>query len=231
MAVLLLALAWFALGRDERRSDVPLGLFGSIPIMWGEGDGLNAPPHWARAELELRGRLVPLDSLAGERPGAPPLDGIARLVMAQPRALSPAENVALDAWVRGGGLLLLVVDPAYTGHSAYALGDPRRPQAIAMLSPILAHWGLRLEYDPDQAAGEREASALGAALIVEQAGQFSLIGAPPCKLWDQALVATCAVGKGRVVALADASVLDPEDPDGTRARSLASLLDAAFIAR
>lgn len=224
-------LVWLGQSRSAR-SDEPLALFGSIPLLWAEGGDLilDAPPPWPRAVLERHGKLVPLDSLA-RHSGPNPLSGIKRLVLAQPRALSPAENVALDAWVRGGGRVLLLVDPMYTGHSALALGDPRRPQAIAMLSPILARWGLRLDYDPAQTEGRHQANAMGIALPVEQVGRFSLAGGTGCKLWDNGLVATCAIGKGRVFAVADATVLDPGDPDGGQADALSGLLDAAFAVR
>lgn len=196
--------------------------------MWSdEADlSLKAAAPWSRAVFERHGRPVPLDRLDGE-PGHDPLAGLARLVLAQPRALGPRENVALDAWVRRGGRLLLLADPLYTGHSRYPLGDPRRPQAIAMLSPILGHWGLRLDFDPDQPAGVHRATALGTGLPVEMAGRFALAGAAGCRIWDEGLVATCAIGRGRILAVADATVLDPEVPNDA---ALSGLLDAAFAA-
>lgn len=197
--------------------------------MWAEDSGLSldAPPPWSRTVFEQHGTLVPLDSLVGAN-GRDSLSGTDRLVLAQPRALSPEENVALDGWVRRGGRLLVLADPMYTGHSAYALGDPRRPQAIAMLSPILGRWGLRLEFDSDQPPGERQASVMGAAIPVELAGRFALSGGATCKLWDDGLAATCAIGKGRVMAVADATLLDPDRPNAT---ALSALLDAAFAVR
>ena len=124
----------FAVGVAEAseappRDQLPaLALMGSVPIYWGEpgqlGDLLGDanPPHWARAVLERRWRLVPLDYLDEAA-----LEAQERLLMAQPRGLSPEENVALDAWVRGGGHLLLLADPMMTGASRYPLGDRRRP--------------------------------------------------------------------------------------------------------
>lgn len=221
------------LGRTSRqRSDAPIGLFGSVPLLFADSVGLalNAPPPWPRAVIARHGKPVPLDSLVGEG-GRNPLAGINRLIVAQPRALSPAENVALDAWVRAGGLLLLLADPMYTGHSPYALGDPRRPQAITMLSPLLDHWGLRLDFDDKQPGGERRASAMGQAVPVDLPGRFSIISGADCRLWDQGLVATCRIGKGRVYALADATVIDPDGDDAAHAKALSGLLDAAFAAR
>lgn len=231
LALAVAGVVWLGYARGQR-SEEPIGLFGSIPLMWDEGSDLTlgAPAPWPRAVIERHGKPVPLDSLAPQG-GRDPLAGVRRLLLAQPRALSGPENVALDAWVRGGGQLLLLADPMYTGHSRHALGDPRRPQAIAMLSPILTRWGLRLEFDPDQPPGKRQATALGAALPVDMPGRFTLSNTQSCRLWDEGLVATCAIGKGRLLAIADASVLDPEDPSGDHAAAFSALLDAAFAAR
>jgi hypothetical protein len=50
-------------------------------------------------------------------------------------------------------------------------------------------------------------------------------------LWGEGLAVTCAIGKGRVVALADAAVLESTDPSGTRPAALRALLDTAFAVR
>src|SRR5688500_18207995 len=137
------------------QANVPeLGLMGTIPIYWGEagdfGEVLagSGNAHWARARLETDYQLSPLDTLDEDS-----LAGIDLLLLAQPRALSPAENVALDAWVRGGGRLLLFADPMLTGESRFAIGDRRRPQDVILLSPILDHWGLAVAFDDDRPAG------------------------------------------------------------------------------
>ena len=232
LGALLLGVAMWLGRTSPERSDAPIGLFGSVPLLFADTAGLtlDAPPPWPRAVIAAHGKPVPLDSLASEG-GSSPLSGIDRLILAQPRALSAAENVALDAWVRAGGQLLLLVDPMYTGHSPYALGDPRRPQAIAMLSPLLDHWGLRLDFDDQQPGGERSASAMGLAVPVDLPGRFSIIAGSDCRLWDDGLVATCKIGKGRIYALADASVIDPDGDDTAHAKALSGLLDAAFAVR
>jgi hypothetical protein len=204
--------------------------------MWSEGSDLGAeirgeaPPHWAKAALAERGPLQPLDTLTGP-PGHGPLDQLGRLVMAQPRPLSPQENVALDAWVQGGGQLLLLADPALTEESSYAIGDPRRPQAVVLLSPILTRWGLALRFDDAQAFGEGEREVMDKPVPVNLPGRLVTEGQPNCRLWGEGLAVTCALGKGRVVALADAAVLEHEDPGGRRAAAFRWLLDMAFAAR
>jgi hypothetical protein len=208
--------------------DSRIGLFTSLPILWDEAPDIAAmlrperTPHWARRVLEKHGRVVALDTLTG-------LAGFDRLVLAQPRPLSPLENVALDQWVRAGGRVLLLADPALTEESAYALGDRRRPQDIAMLSPILARWGLILEFDDDQPVGEQRPDVMGVPVPVVLAGRFRLTGGgEQCRLWGEGVAASCGVGKGRVIALADAALLERADPDGGRTSAFDWLLSATF---
>ncbi|WP_232496061.1 DUF4350 domain-containing protein [Novosphingobium kaempferiae] len=202
-----------------------IGLYSSLPIAWNESadiKGLLAdtgPAHWALDALRDQGRVISLDALA-DATGALPLPQGAVLVLAQPRPLTPQENAALDAWVQRGGRVLLFVDPMLTAHSLFPIGDPRRPQDIAMLSPILTRWGLLLEFDDAQPAGER----LQGAVPVNLPGRFSASGksgtgvgkagdvVARCQIEEGGLVADCVAGKGRIVAVADAAVLEnPED--------------------
>lgn len=228
-------IAWWA-QRPAPRAGEPIGLFTTLPILWSENADISAElspdtqPHWARARLEAAGQIAPLDLLTGPK-GAGPLDKLHRLVMAQPRVLNGAENVALDGWVRGGGQLLLIADPALTAHSDFALADPRRPQAVALLSPILSHWGLTLRFDDRQQMGEASREVMGVAVPVNLPGHFATEGQANCKLWGDGLAVTCAIGRGRVVALADAALLERDDPGGARAKAFGWLLEAAFVAR
>ena len=210
----------------------PIGLFTSLPILWRETPDISdmlhsaAPPHWALDVLAARGELQPLDTLSPEG-GSLPLATDVLLVIAQPRPLSPQENVALDDWVRAGGRVLLFADPMLTAHSAFAPGDNRRPQDIVLLSPILSRWGLTLQFDDTQLSGERDVELLGKAVPVNLPGSFSLAdGAGNCGIESGGLVARCSVGAGRVVAVADAAMLE-EVADGDliqRETALAALL-------
>lgn len=199
-----------------------LALMSSLPIYWGEaaefGDILTdgAKPGWVRGALERRFRLTPVDTLDDAA-----LSGVETLLLAQPRALSGEENVALDAWVRRGGKLLLFADPMLTTHSRFTIGDKRRPQDVILLSPILTHWGLTLGFDEDQQSGERMVSVGGASIPVDLAGTITLEPASPCKA-TAAVLARCRIGEGRVTILADAAVLDePDEEAGLQARSSA----------
>ncbi|WP_379485591.1 ABC transporter [Novosphingobium soli] len=194
------------------------GLRTSLPIAWAESEDIRsliankAAPHWAMEALRARGEVVPLDTLAGPG-GTLPLPPAAVLVLAQPQPLTPRENLALDTWVRAGGRVLLFADPMLTAPSIFALGDPRRPQDVALLSPILARWGLVLEFDEDQPAGPRPATFEGTAIPVDLAGRFrasgkSGDGPPRCRMLAGGVLAECGVGRGRVLAVADAALLD-----------------------
>jgi len=210
-----------------------LGLMGTIPIYWGEsGDfgevlsgGENA--HWARERLEADYRLSPLDTLDEAS-----LAGIDFLMLAQPRALSPAENVALDAWVRGGGRLLLFADPMLTGESRFAIGDRRRPQDVILLSPILDHWGLVLAFDEDRPAGPTLVRAAGAAIPVNLPGSINVgDGEGGCAMLVPEVLAECRIGQGSALVLADAALLDLHDPHPGAAAALDWLAGRAFADR
>ena len=196
-----------------------LGVFTTLPIVWNEASSpaemldAHQPKPWPRTALEAEFRLLPLNTLLK-------LDHLQDLLIAQPRPFAPQENVALDAWVRGGGHLLLFADPMLTAHSRFALGDPRRPQDIALLSPILAHWGLELRYDEAQPLGVREIAESRLPpnsplnLPVNLSGHWATHpGATArCQIEQAGLVASCKIGSGHVLLVADAALFEP-DPE------------------
>lgn len=229
---MIAGVALLARGRQASGSD-RIGLFTTLPILWNEEADVGAllksteAPHWARRILADRGGIAPLDSLASPG-GRGPLDRVGRLVMAQPRPLGPAENVALDAWVRGGGRLLLLADPALTAESNFAIGDPRRPQAVVLLSPIFRRWGLDLQFDDAQAFGDHPVIVDGVPVPVNLAGRFAVRDQHSCRIEADGLIAECRIGRGHVTAVADAAVLDRDDPDGARAAAFSALVGRAF---
>lgn len=212
-----------------RQAQPELGLMTSLPILWAEGEvgsllsGENAG-NWVRDRLDERFRPMPLDRLTQ-------LGDQKYLLLAQPRALAGDENVALDDWVRGGGQLLLLADPMLTAHSDYGLGDARAPQPVALVSPILARWGLEMTFDPAQSR-EEQLSEGPLALPLRMAGRLQLTDAgheSRCKLGENALVARCDVGKGRVTVVADAALVEDIDhPTESSAAAFDRLLDSAF---
>lgn len=206
----------------------PLGLFTSLPILWSEQadlrDVLAAPenPHWAKTALDQHGKIVALNTLLD-------LSRLDRLIIAQPRPLSPDENIALDQWVREGGKALVFVDPMLTQESAFALGDRRRPQDVVLVSPILGRWGLELRFDDAQPGGLRENA--GEAMPVNLPGLFAFKkgGADArCKIRSEGLIARCTVGKGRVLLVADAALLETEGDEQVQVKRFEHLLDESF---
>ncbi len=214
-AVLLGAMPLAAQQEHDVEVQPVLALMGTIPIYWGEADGFAElldsadHAHWARAVIEQDFTLKPLDFLSAEA-----LSGQRFLLLAQPRALAAEENVALDEWVRAGGRLLLFVDPMMTGDSRFGLGDRRRPQDVALLSPILARWGLELQFDEQQAPGLHMLDHFGDALPVNLPGRLEVLpGHQECSIpMEEALLAHCVVGQGQVLVVADAAMLDIAGP-------------------
>lgn len=204
----------------ERQEDKPrLGLFTSLPIIWGEAgdirDFIDSPgrPDWVRTELETRFDLVPLDTLESEA-----LAGLDRILLAQPRPLAPSENVALERFVTNGGTVLIMADPWLTRHSQFGLGDPRRPQDIALLSPILGRLGVEMQFDEAQAEGERWIGEGVERFPVNLSGHFRagdpLAAKGECDISANGLRAQCTAGEGQAYLFADAAILDwePAEP-------------------
>lgn len=244
--ILLIALGLLLAGAAVvgiRQARVPherpvLGLFTTLPIYWGEARELSdllakdREQHWVRRDLEEGYVLRPLDVLEAEKPGSG-LAGLRFLLMAQPRALSPAENVSLDAWVRAGGRLLLFADPMLTEESSFAVGDKRRPHDVVLLSPILAHWGLDLQFDEQQDEGVRTAGVFGTEMPINLYGRLALLpqgsAGARCTITSQGLVAQCAIGQGRATIVADAALLESNSAQSQQAgTALAALIRAAF---
>src|SRR5690606_120191 len=200
LAAALLGCAAAASAQASEQAALPeLGLMGTIPIYWGEAGSVEelvsggSEPHWVRGHLERGYALRPLDTLA-----AADLADLDVLLLAQPRALSPAENVALDAWVRDGGRLLLFADPMLTGPTRFAIGDRRRPQDVILLSPILTHWGLELQFDVDRPEGAATVMADGREIPINRPGSFVVRDAAAgCTVAAEGLLATCRIGQGK----------------------------------
>lgn len=196
-----------------------LGLMTSLPIYWGEpgemGDLLNGSvePHRVRTLLEDEYTLLPLDAL-GATDGTPidELNRIEQLLVAQPRALTAADNVALDRWVRSGGRLLLVLDPMMTDHSEYAIGDKRRYNDVALIPPVLNRWGLTFAYQ--EGAQPRRVAVGDAQLPVAAFGTLSISpsakSGSSCRIEAQGVIARCQIGEGAVMIVADATFLNAE---------------------
>jgi hypothetical protein len=214
----------------------------SLPLFWPLGAGIaeiaggTAPPPWQRGVLEQSFLLEPLDTLApipGLAPDAAetdPLAGLTRLAVIQPRGLSPADNVALDAWVRGGGRLLLMLDPALTGEYDLPLGDPRRPVESALIPPVVARWGLAVGFDEAQATAVTTARLGDAPLPLALSGAVAITdpAAAQCTIIADGAAARCVVGRGRITLIADAALFEHPELAGEGGATVQAVLAAVF---
>lgn len=210
---------------------IPMGAAEGTPA--ADSIGLRSP-IWAAL-----GEWIDLRALDGLDESS--LAGIHRLLLAQPRALSPAELVALDAWVRRGGQAVILSDPLLQWPDPRPLAHPLRAPLTSLLDPLLSHWGLRLEpaeISVEDDAVERRALASGAMVQLAGASKFTIIGkGSSCTLSEQGLIATCRIGTGRAVLMADADwindrlwTLSPDQPLDRQARtSDAAPLLAAWL--
>lgn len=241
-AALLTACSPAADAPAQPASQPPLGLMSSLPLYWPADAALadiaagTAPLPWQRRAIETRYRIVPLDTLSPvltvspDAPETDPLTGLQRLAVIQPRGLSPADNVALDDWVRAGGRLVLVLDPALTGDYAPPLGDPRRPVDSALIPPVVARWGLTITFDETQPLEPVTAPFAEGSLPLALPGRIAIAGAAgkACTLAADAAVAICRVGKGKVTLIADAALFEHPELAGEDGADLAALLAAAL---
>ena len=193
-----------------------LFLLTPLPIVWGESFGLDQPGSPALMALEESYRVTPVD-LPSQVPAG------ALLLAAQPRALPAEELVKLDGWVRGGGRLLLLADPALEWESGLALGDPRRVPTSFPDTGLLQHWGLRLDA-PDE-RGPRQLDLGGKAILTGSPGKLVRTGGS-CALDSQGLMARCRIGQGQAAVIADADFLNlgPGGLDGPTDQNVPALL-------
>lgn len=176
-----------------------LALLTSLPLAFGEGFALEAPRSPVMSRLERRYRV---DTIAVA--DAASLRGKRLLLMAHPRAQPASALVELDAWVRGGGRVLLLADPRSHWPSELGLGDKFRPPAMFADTGLLEHWGLRLEGRPD---GPRE--IVGVEVDTQSPGSLAAIGRG-CTVAKDTFVAECAIGRGRVMVVADSDFLNAD---------------------
>ena len=193
-----------------------LYLLTALPLVWSESFGLDQPGSPALQALEQHYQVKPIDL-----PSQLPEGG--QLLAAQPRALPAEELVALDAWVRRGGRLLLLADPLLEWPSELPLGDLRRAPVAFADTGLLQHWGLRLDA-PDE-RGPRQLDLDGRQVLVASPGSLAHIGGG-CAVGSHGLAARCAIGKGRVAVIADADFvnLGPGGLDGPTQANLPALL-------
>jgi ABC-type uncharacterized transport system len=223
LALVLLLSAMRFIRTEEPPVRPRLGLMTSLPLLWSEGGieadlAAEAKPHPAFARLAQNYDIKPIDDLTALSPNAPSL-----LLLVQPRALSPAELVKLDAWVRQGGRVLILADPALQWGSLYSLGDKRRPLFTSLLSPLFSYWGIELVLPiaDDQPLAIRDVDKL--TIRTQTPGEWQVkagSGVGLCVIAPNRLVADCKIGKGRALLVADADLLDTAYWSGQGVRAM-----------
>jgi hypothetical protein len=193
-------------------------LLTSLPLLFGEAFSLHGGSP-ALSALETRYRVVPI-SVTDQ--GELAKGGL--LLMAHPFAQPAEDLVALDAWVRSGGRVLLLADPMLEWPSKRPLGDPLRPPPMFMDTGLLAHWGLRLDA-PDERGPKMEKLA-GYEVLTDSPGLLT----GRCRIDSDGLAADCRLGKGRAIVIADADLLDiPALGAGARSNLHAVLAELALL--
>ncbi|HWT12452.1 MAG TPA: hypothetical protein VN231_06840 [Allosphingosinicella sp.] len=180
-------------------------LMTGLPILWGETGPFDPASRPAAAYRALQHEFAvrPLDFLDGNS-----LSPSGLMLLAQPRALAPTELVALDHWARQGGRILILADPDLVRPTALPAGDLRRPPPVSLLSPLLAHWGLRLEPAPERRLALemlRDGRHLR-RLAMAAPGRFLASGGQ-CRTGPRDFLALCRIGRGRALLVADSDLL------------------------
>jgi hypothetical protein len=207
--------------KREAANRPTLLLLTSLPLVFGESFGLEGMGSPALKALETRYKVRPV-AVAD----AKTLSQAKLLLMAHPLAQPAEALVDLDRWVRGGGRLLLLADPALDWHSDLPLGDSLRPPPAFADTGLLKHWGLRLDAPEDRGPMMRRVG--GREVLAASAG--SLAG--ECAITADRMVARCRIGKGEVTVVADADFLNVEDLDGPTDQNLnAMMVELAALER
>lgn len=168
-----------------------LAVITALPLFWsesGRGGQQDAP---IVTVLHTRFAVIPMDDPVQLKPS-----GAKRLLLAQPRALTPAQLVAIDAWVRDGGTALVLADPLLRWPSDLPLGDRRRAPSTSLLGPLLDHW----RFAPPRVTDETE--------IRHFLPDGELITLSGAQRSGDALPHRKRIGKGAVILLGDADPID-----------------------
>ena len=191
-------MAFVLTGADQRPR---VTLMTALPLVWGEGDAADiVQGRTGRSEtlkrLERTFDVRAIDTLSATTLGR----NVA--IVAQPRRLTPTELVAFDKWVRSGGRVMIFADPELVWPSRYPPGDNRRAPPVELLDPLLTHWGIALG---DSDRQERVISVNNVAVRLLAAGAWT--GPKTCTVVVPEML-DCRIGKGRVLLVGDADLLD-----------------------
>ncbi len=191
-------MAFALIGAAERPR---VTLMTALPLMWGEGTpadmlaGRSGKSDTLRI-IETQFNIRAIDTITAKTLGR----DIA--IIAQPRRLTPQELVAFDKWLLGGGRAMIFADPELVWPSIYALGDNRRAPPVELLDPLFTHWGVTLG-DSDQRAQTMSINGVRVKMVASGAWQ----GPKTCTVVVREVI-ECRIGRGRVVLVGDADLLD-----------------------
>lgn len=195
------AIALVARDRGSSASEKPcLLLLTSLPLMFSEDFSIHGGGSAAIKALEARFTLAPISTTS-----AAELSRGRLLMMAHPAAQTADNLVALDKWVREGGRVLLLADPALEWPSTRPLGDPLRPLPMFMDTGLLGHWGLRL--DTPERRGPAQRTLSGRDVVSVSPGELYGSG---CAIAADRFVARCHLGRGWATVVADADFLNAD---------------------
>jgi len=193
------AIALVARDRAATSAEKPrLLLLTSLPLMFSEDFSLRGGGSPAAKALEARFTLAPISTTSPVE-----LSRGTLLLMAHPPAQTAENLVALDKWVREGGRVLLLADPALEWPSTRPLGDPLRPPLMCMDTGLLGHWGLRL--DTPERPGPAPRRLAGVDVVALSPGDLHGSG---CAVAADRFVARCQLGRGRATVVADADFIN-----------------------
>lgn len=197
------ALNWDSsrLGERPPAKRPSLLLLTGLPLLFNEDFSISGGGSPALKRLATRYRLAPISVT-----DATELAKGRLLLMAQPQAQTAENLVTLDAWVRGGGRVLLLADPLLEWPSKRPLGDVTRPPLMFADTGLLQHWGLRLDAPDRRGPAER---LLGDHKVTT-ASPGTIYGR--CTIARDGLIADCRLGRGRAIVVADADFLNVPDP-------------------
>ena len=191
-------MAFVLTGADQRPR---VTLMTALPLVWGEGDAADiVQGRTGRSDtlkrLERTFDVRAIDTLSAANLGR----DVA--IVAQPRRLTPTELVVFDKWVRGGGRAMIFADPELVWPSRYPPGDNRRAPPVELLDPLFTHWGIALG---DSDRQERVVLIDNVAVRLLAAGAWT--GPKTCAAVVPEML-DCRIGKGRVLLVGDADLLD-----------------------
>ena len=195
-------------GKTIMLTGLPLRTWPADDLRLGE---LRETASLVALRTHLARPLILADGLAAGSIG--PND---RLLLAHPLALQPETLVEVDRFVRAGGRAVILADGLSSWPPPYPLGDRRNPPVTSLLTPLLDHWGVRLDAPIPGGANSEAVTIVHQShhLALHSPGHFAQLpgncrGAG--RLPDsRPTIATCRIGQGTAVLLADADMLfDP----------------------